>query len=68
MIILSQSIRTMQNCYMDTGSFIIHIKIEDAYKYIGNDVEKRSDTSNYEINRLLLKVKKSDCANEMWIR
>ena len=37
-------------CYMDTDSFIIHIKTEDFYKDIANDVEKRFDTSNYEIN------------------
>ena len=40
-------------CYMDTDSFILHIKIEDFYKDIADDVEKRSDTSNYEVNRLL---------------
>ena len=34
-------------------SFIIHIKTEGVYKDIANDVEKRSDTSYYEINRLL---------------
>ena len=27
-------------CYMDTDSFIMHIKIEDFYKDIANDVEK----------------------------
>ena len=40
-------------CYMDTDSFIIHIKIEDVYEDIANDVEKRFDTSNYEVNRPL---------------
>ena len=40
-------------CYTDTDSFIIHIKTEDFYKDIDNDVEKRFDTSNYEVNRLL---------------
>ena len=34
-------------CYMDTESFIIHIKTEDFYKDIADDVEKWSDTSNY---------------------
>ena len=34
-------------CYMDTDSFIMHIKTEDFYKDIANDVEKRFDTSNY---------------------
>ena len=40
-------------CYMDTDSFIMHIKTEDFYKDIAGDVEKRFDTSNYEINRPL---------------
>ena len=33
--------------------FVINIKIEDFYKDIANDVEKRLDTSNYEVNRTL---------------
>ena len=37
-------------CYMDTDSFIMHIKTEDYYKDIADDVEKRFDTSNYEVN------------------
>ena len=32
-------------CYMDTESFIMSIKTNDFYKDIGNDVEKRFDTS-----------------------
>ena len=36
--------------YMDTDSFIIKIKREDFYKDIANDVEKRFDTSNYEVD------------------
>ena len=27
-------------CYMDTDSFIMHIKTEDFYKDIANDIEK----------------------------
>ena len=38
---------------MDTDSFIMHVKAEDFYKNIANDVEKRFDTSNYEVNRPL---------------
>ena len=34
--------------YMDTDSFIIHIKAEDFYKDIANDVSKRFDTSEYD--------------------
>ena len=40
-------------CYMDTDSFIMHIKTEDFYKDIANDVEKPFNTSSYEVNRLL---------------
>ena len=37
-------------CYMDTGSFIVHIKTHDIYKVIAENVEKRFETSNYEID------------------
>ena len=40
-------------CYMDTDSFIMNIKTEDIYKDVANDVEKRFDTSNYEVDRPL---------------
>ena len=40
-------------CYMDTDSFVINIKTEGFYKDIANDVEKRSYTSNHEVNRPL---------------
>ena len=40
-------------CYMDTDSFLMHIKTEDFYEDIANDVEKRFDTSIYEVNRPL---------------
>ena len=40
-------------CYMDTDSFIVHIKTKDFYKDIVSDVEKRFDTSNSEVNRPL---------------
>ena len=44
-------------CYMDTDSFIMSIKTNDFYKDISIDVDKRFDTSNYEINRPLPTVK-----------
>ena len=37
-------------CYTDTDSFIMNIKTKDFCKDIANDVEKRFDTSNYEVN------------------
>ena len=35
-------------CYVDTDSFIIHIKAEDFYEDIANDFEKLFDTSKYD--------------------
>ena len=35
-------------CYMNTDSFIIHIKTGDFYQNIANDVEKQFDRSNYD--------------------
>ena len=40
-------------CYMDTDSFIMSIKTNYFYKDISIDVDKRFDTSNYELNRPL---------------
>ena len=40
-------------CYTDTDSFIINSKRNDFYEDIASDVENRSDTSNYEVNRPL---------------
>ena len=37
-------------CYMDTDSVIVHIKTEDFYEDVTNDVEKYFDTSNYDEN------------------
>ena len=44
---------TVKLCYMDTDNFIMNIKTNDFYKDIANDVEKRFDTSNYEVDRPL---------------
>ena len=40
-------------CYMDTDSFIMHVKTEDFNKDIANDVEEKYDTSNYTCERPL---------------
>ena len=60
MITLNQSIKevalnggalkTAKLCYMDTDSFIVHIKTEDFYWEIDNDVEKWFYISNYDEN------------------
>ena len=53
-------------CCVDTGSFIVYIKTDNIYKDIAEDVEIRSDTSNYELDRPLPKGKdkKSNWINE----
>ena len=43
--------------YMDTERFIIYIKTDDICKDIGENVETRFDTSNYESQRPLPKRK-----------
>ena len=40
-------------CYIDTDNFIMYIKTEGFCKDIADDVEKRFDTSNYEVDRPL---------------
>ena len=39
-------------CYMDTDSFVMHIKTEDFYKDIAPDVDRWFDTSNYNKNSI----------------
>ena len=34
-------------CYMDTDSFIAHVKADGIYKDIAEDVERRFDTSKF---------------------
>ena len=50
-------VKIVKLCYMNTGSFIVHVKTDDIYKDIAQYVEKRFDTSNYEIDRPLPKGK-----------
>ena len=54
-------------CYVDTESFIVHIKADeiykniaedDIYKNIAEDIKTRFDTSDFEIDRPLTKGKK----------
>ena len=40
---------------MDTDRFIIHIKTEDFYKDIADDVKNKYETSSYEVDRSLPK-------------
>ena len=44
-------VNNVKLCYMDNDSSIMNIKTEDFYEDIANDVEKRFDTSNYEVNQ-----------------
>ena len=53
---------------MDTGSFIVYMKTEDIYSVIAKYVQTRFNTSNYELDRPLLKEKqKSYWISEKWI-
>ena len=50
---------------MDTGNFIVYIKTDDIYKHIAEDVEKRFDISNYELDRSLAKGKTKEIVGLM---
>ena len=50
-------VNNVKLCYMDTDCFIMHIKTEDFYEDIADDVEKRFNTSNHECNRPFPKTK-----------
>ena len=55
--------------YMDTNTFIIHIKTEDSYKDIVDDVEKWFDTSNYsEDDKRPLPIGKNEKNNRFFQR
>ena len=40
---------------MDNDSFIVHVKTDDIYKDVTEDVETRLNTSSYELDRQLPK-------------
>ena len=52
-------------CYMNADMFIVHVKADDIYKGIAEDVETRFDTSNYELERLLPKGKDKNVVGVM---
>ena len=43
---------------MDTDNYIVHIKTDNIYQDIAEDVETNFDTSNYELERPLPKGRK----------
>ena len=47
----------IQKRYMDTGSFIVHVKTYNIYKDIAEDFMTRFDFLNYEIDIPLPKGK-----------
>ena len=49
---------------MDTDSFIVYLRTDDTYKDIAKDVEKKFDTSSYELDKPLPNEKKSNWINE----
>ena len=46
-------------CYMDTDSFVIHIKTEDFYEDIANNVENWFDTSKNDNDKQPLPIGKN---------
>ena len=50
---------------MDTGSFIVHVKTDDIYKSIEEDVDKRFDSSNSELKKPLSKKQNNNVIGVM---
>ena len=46
-------------CYMVKDSLIVHVKSEDVYTDLAGDFQKKSDTSNFDVERPLLIEKKT---------
>ena len=44
-------------CYMNTDSFVVHVETDDIYKDISEVIERRFDTSNNELEKVLPKEK-----------
>ena len=44
-------------CYMDTDRLTVHVKTDDIYKDIAEDLETKFDTLNFEIDKPVLKEK-----------
>ena len=49
----------------DTDSFILYIKRDNIYNDIAEDFETKFDTSNYELDRPLPKVKNKKVVGSM---
>ena len=54
--VISKYDENVKICYMDTDSFIVHVKTDHIFKDIAEDVKTRFDTFNFEIDRSLPKV------------
>ena len=50
---------------MDTDSFIVHVKTDDIYKDIAENVETKLDASNFELERPLPKGRNKEVIEVM---
>ena len=50
---------------MDTDSCIIHIKTENVYEDIVDDVENKFDTSKYEVNKKVIRFMKDELGRKI---
>ena len=50
---------------MDTDSSIIHIKTENVYEDIVDDVENKFDTSKYEVNKKVIRFMKDELGRKI---
>ena len=59
-------VKKIKPCYMGTDSFIDHVETDYINKNIAEEVETRFDTSNYELNKPVLKRKNKKVIDLVW--
>ena len=67
MITENQNIMKMQGFVIWTKRISLLMSKHDTYKDIAEDIERRFDTSKFEIDKLLPKAEKSNRVNERYI-
>ena len=55
-------------CYIHAQSFIVHVKTDDIYKDIAEDLETRLDSLNFELDKPLPKRKKKKVTGLLKLR
>ena len=59
-------VKKIKPCYMGADSFTDHVETDYINKNIAEEVETKFDTSNYELNKPVLKRKNKKVIDLVW--